>query len=123
MRDAATSVLVFGIYVIALGVMLLVAPNLLLGIFAIPPTQEVWIRILGGVLIGVGFYYVDGARSRATRFMRVTVVARAFVAGVLFVLVVLGFAPPVIALFGATDLAAAGWTAYALRSTRPSSSA
>ena len=114
---------VFGIYVAVLGVTLLVAPNLLLGIFGIPVTQEVWIRLLGGVLIAVAFYYVDGARSRATRFMRVTVVARAFVAGVLFVLVVLGFAPPIIALFGATDLAAAGWTAYALRSPRPSPSA
>ena len=123
MRDAATSVLVFGVYVLALGAALLVVPNLLLGVFGIAATQEVWIRILGGVLVGVSFYYIGAARSRGTWFFRASVIARIWVAAVLFALVILGLAPPIVALFGLTDLAAAGWTAYALRSPQPRASA
>ena len=111
---------VFGIYVAVLGVTLLVAPNLLLAIFGIPATQEVWIRLLGGVLTGVSFYYIAAARRRADWFFRASVAGRVWVAGVLIAVVVLGLAPPIITLFGLTDLAAAGWTAYALRS-RPAS--
>jgi len=114
MRNAGLSVLLFGAYLIALGTILLLVPNILLGIFGIPDTDEVWIRILGGVLIALGYLYVEGGRAASEWFMRASVVSRAGVAAVLFALVLVGEAPPVIALFGTVDLAAAAWTAYAL---------
>jgi hypothetical protein len=114
MRNPGLSVLLFGAYLLALGAMLLVAPNVLLGIFGIPDTDEVWIRILGGVLTALGYLYVMGGRAEAEWFMRASVPSRTWVAAVLFALVILGAAPRIIALFGAVDLAAAAWTAYAL---------
>ncbi len=93
---------------------LLLLPNVLLGIFGIPNTNEVWIRILGGVLMALGYLYVEGGRAPAEWFMRASVLARIGVAAVLFGLVLLSEAPRVIALFGTVDLAAAAWTAYAL---------
>jgi hypothetical protein len=114
MRNAGMSVLLFGAYLIAVGAMLLVVPNVLLGIFGIPHTDEVWIRILGVVMIALGYLYVEGGRSAAGWFMRASVLTRAGVAAVLLGLVLLGEAAPAIALFGFVDLAAAAWTAYAL---------
>ena len=114
LRNAGLSVLLFGTYLIALGAILLLLPNLLLGVFGIPDTHEVWVRILGGVLMALGYLYVEGGRAVAEWFIRASVLSRAGVAAVLFGLVVLGEAPRVIALFAFVDLAAAMWTAYAL---------
>ena len=114
MRIASVSVVLFGAYLIALGVTLLILPNVLLGIFGIPDTDEFWIRILGGVLIAVGYLYVEGGRTESGWFMRASVFSRAGVAAVLFALVLLSVAPPVIALFGAVDLVTAIWTASEL---------
>ncbi len=44
-------------YVLLLGAVLLVIPNVLLSIFQIEETDEVWIRIIGLLLIGYGAYY------------------------------------------------------------------
>ena|SRR5215212_7668052 len=112
---ASLSVLVFGSYLVGLGLTLLVVPNVLLGIFGIPGTDEVWVRILGVVLAVIGYYQIQGGRTGAEWFMRASVLGRAAIGVTLFGLVVVGVAPPVIALFGAVDLAGAMWTAYALR--------
>jgi hypothetical protein len=114
MRNAGLSVLLFGAYLIALGTILLLIPNVLLAIFGIPDTDEVWIRILGGVLMALGYLYIQGGRAAAAWFMRASVLARTGVAAVLFGLVLVGDAPRVITLFGIVDFAAAVWTAYAL---------
>lgn len=114
MRNASASVAVFGAFTIALGFTLLAVPNFLLGIFGIPRTDEVWIRVLGGLAVAVGYYYIESGRANATWFMRASILGRVWFGGVLFALVLLGMAPPVVALFGTVDLAAAAWTAYAL---------
>lgn len=93
---------------------LLLAPNVLLGVFGIPRTDEVWVRILGSVLTVIGYYQIQGGRTESEWFMRASVVGRIGIALTLFGLVAAGAAVPVIALFGAVDLAGAMWTAYAL---------
>ena len=44
MSKSAFTLKVFGIYLLVLGLGLLVMPNLLLGIFGMPQTTEVWSR-------------------------------------------------------------------------------
>jgi hypothetical protein len=105
---------VFGAYFIPLGVMLLIIPNVLLAMFGIPGTDEVWIRVLGATVVVLGFYYISGGRAQTTWFLRASVFGRTFGALVLFVLVLLGLAPLTFLLFGMVDLAGAAWTAYAL---------
>jgi hypothetical protein len=94
---------------------LLLAPNVLLAIFGIPRTDEVWVRILGVVLAVIGYYQIQAGRTGSDWFMRASVLGRTGIAMTLFGLVATGAAPPVIALFGAVDLAGALWTAYSLR--------
>jgi hypothetical protein len=51
MRLAARSVFFFGIYLIVLGSTLLTRPNVILGIFGVPLTAGVWVRIVGMLLV------------------------------------------------------------------------
>src|SRR5205823_2822523 len=73
MSQAAKSLFVFGIYLCGLGLILLLVPNLLLQVFGVSPTNEVWIRINGMFVLCLSFYYVQAARNRLTIFIRWTV--------------------------------------------------
>ena len=54
MSNAAKSVRFFGLYLVGLGAILLVVPNVLLSVFGLPMTSEVWIRVAGMlVLLGL----------------------------------------------------------------------
>ena len=57
MSAAARSLQVWSIYLVALALVLLVAPNPLLGAFRMAPTSEVWIRVVGMMIAFVGVYY------------------------------------------------------------------
>ena len=54
MSRSALSLRVFGFYLLGTGALLVFAPNLLLGLVRLPPTHEIWIRVLGVVVFIVG---------------------------------------------------------------------
>jgi hypothetical protein len=116
MSKAAKSVLVFGIYLIVIGLGFLLIPNTMLGLFGIPATTEPWIRVVAMLLLILAYYYIQAARKELTDFLRLTVYGRASVIVFFIAFVVLGLAEPVLIGFGVVDLAAAIWTALALRS-------
>lgn len=115
MSAATTSIRVFGIYLVVLGAALIVAPNAVLAPFGVPPSSEVWPRVVGVLAVALGFYYGQAARSELVPFYRATIVVRAFVFVSFGAFVLLGFAPPALALFGTVDLAGAVWTGASLR--------
>jgi hypothetical protein len=53
MSRAATSIFVYSFYLIVQGVLLPVIPNVALGLFGLPSTQEVWVRVLGYSLLAL----------------------------------------------------------------------
>jgi hypothetical protein len=110
----AKTVFVFGVYLLLLGSLLVIAPNLLLGWFRIVATAEVWIRVVGMLVLLFGAYYVLAALADVRAFMRWSVPLRASVPVFLLAFVLTGLAPPVLILFGLIDLAGAGWTGWAL---------
>ena len=115
MTPAARSLQVFGIYLLVLAVGLVLAPNVLLALFGMPPTQEVWIRILG-LLVGiVGAYDVIMAVRSLSPLYMPTVFARAFAFVLLSAFALLQIGPPQLALFGVVDLLGALWTWRTLR--------
>lgn len=65
MSKAALTIRAFGYYLIVLGVALVTVPNLLLGVFLMPQTHEVWIRVVGVLVFNVGIYYLYAARCEA----------------------------------------------------------
>ena len=115
MSRAAKSLFLFGIYLCGLGLILLLVPNLILQVFGVPPTNEVWIRINGMFVLCLSFYYVQVARNELTIFIRWTVWARVAVLFYLAAFVLLVSAPKALLFFGLIDLLAAMWTWLALK--------
>ncbi len=119
MSRVTKSIFFFGIYVLLLGATLVVAPNVLLKIFNVPETSEVWIRVAGMLVFIIGYYYVRAATDKKdmTNFFRWTIYARTSVLVFFTVFVLLNYVKPILILFGVIDLAGAIWTAQALRSS------
>ena len=115
MSKAAFTVKAFGVYLLLLGIALVVVPNLLLGLFGIPSTSEVWIRVVGLLAFNIGMYYWYAAKSEARPFFSASVYVRAAVPVVFIAFVALGLVSPLLVLFGLVDLAGAVWTFVALR--------
>jgi hypothetical protein len=64
MSKSAQSLFVFSIYLFTLGLILLIIPNFLLSIFSVPETQEVWIRVVGMLVIILGYFDFQGLQYR-----------------------------------------------------------
>lgn len=116
MSKSATSVLVFGIYLIVIGLGFLFMPNTVLGLFGLPTTTEPWIRVVAMLLLILSYYYIQTARNEDKAFFRFTVHGRASVIVFFLAFVLLNIAPAALILFGVVDLLAAIWTGLALRS-------
>jgi hypothetical protein len=115
MTRAGRSVFAFSLYLLALGITLLVMPNTLLRAFGMEETTEVWIRVVGMLVILLGYYYNGAARRGYTAFFHWTVYARFSVLAFFIAFVLFELAPPTLVLFGAIDAVAATWTLVALR--------
>jgi hypothetical protein len=111
-------VFVFSIYLFVLGFVLLVMPNQPLSLFRLAETNEVWVRVVGMLVLILGLYYSTAARHELIPFLRATVIARFAVLLFFIAFVLLDFAPPVLVLFGVVDAAAAAWTGMALRNEK-----
>ena len=116
MSRAARSILVFGIYLTALGAGLFVSPDAMLAIFRQPPTHEPWLRVLGLVSLVLGFYYIAAARADLTPFFRATLLGRGVGAVVFAAMVAVGIVPAFVLLMAAFDGLGALRTWSAIRS-------
>lgn len=117
MSSPARSLLVFGIYLLFLGVGLLLAPNRVLAPFGVPPTSEVWIRVVGMLVLFLGIYYSAAARGDWRAFIALTVPARMSVIAFFGAFVFWLGAPPTLLLFAVVDFVFALWTWRALRTS------
>ncbi len=116
MSKAAASLFVFGLYLIGLGVLLVLAPDALLNFMGLPAPRDVWIRVVGTLVLVLALYSILAARRDLTDFIRWTVYGRSLVVVILLAFVLLGLASPVLILFAIVDSAGAVWTSIALRS-------
>ena len=114
MSRAALSLKLFACYLFLLGVALVVAPGLLLGLFGLA-ASEVWIRVVGVLAFNIGAYYWAAAASESRPVFVVSVATRVLVFVAFTSFVLLGFAKPVLVLFGAVDLLGGIWTALTLK--------
>lgn len=115
MSRAARSLFVFGIYVAAVGVAFIAAPDPLMRVLALPPATAGWARVVGLLAVVIGAYDIVGARAGCAPYIRASVPVRLFFASGTILLVLLGQMPVTVVLLGATDIAGAVWTFVALR--------
>jgi len=118
MSKSATSVFYFGIYLLLTGLTLLTVPNMLLGMFGLAETSEVWIRVVGMLVLVLGGYYITAARHELRPFFQMSVHLRASVLLFFAVFVGSGMVGAPLLLFGVVDLAGALWTLQALKKER-----
>ena len=115
MNEPITSLRVWSYYVLGIGAGLLLIPNVIIGVFGIAETSEVWIRVVGLVAIALGIIYFDGARRQDIGVARASVPARV-AAVVAFTALWATGGPWQLLIFAAADLAGLSWTWNALRS-------
>jgi hypothetical protein len=115
MTPASKSIYYFGIYLALTAVALMSFPNTLLGMLQIEPTNEVWIRLVGVVVLNIGILYIFMASANNILFMTLTIYLRASVLLWFTLFAVLGMAPIQLILFGLADAAGAVWTFLALK--------
>jgi hypothetical protein len=112
---AAFTIRAFGYYLVVLGLALVAVPNLLLGMFLMPATSEVWIRVVGLLVFNIGIYYVFAARCEATAFFRASVFTRTLVLVGFAAFALAGLAKPTLIGFGLVDFLGGMWTWRALK--------
>ena len=105
MSRAALSAQVFDVYVMGTGAAFVVAPNAVLSLFGVPPSTEPWVHVVGVLAFMIGIYAWVGGRHDHRPFLVASVVTRTLVFTAFTSFVLLGIAPPVLALFGLVDLA------------------
>jgi hypothetical protein len=118
MSKSARSLFFYGIYIAALGAILICVPNILLKLLFFPETSEVWIRVIGVPLIVLAYYDIQAARIEDVAFFKWSVQIRIIPAFIFAAFVLLGFAGPQLLLFGVMELLGSLWTGLTLRSGR-----
>lgn len=99
-----------------LGTTLIVAPNILLTMFAFPEAHEIWVHLAGMLVLILGYYYLLAAKTNLTVFIQATVYGRLSVLAFFIGFVLFGLAEPNLILFGLVDAIGAVWTQLTLRS-------
>ncbi len=118
MSAPARSLAVWSVYALSVGLLLLVVPNFLLGLFQIEETSESWVRVLGSTVILLAIYYVYIVRENSVSMFRATVLARGLVAVILTVLA-FTIGPWQLVLFAIADALGTAWTQLSLCNFTP----
>ena len=118
MNKPAFTIKAFGFYLTVLGLVLIFSPNILLAIFLIPTTTEVWIRVVGVLVLNIGVYYIFAALCEAKSFFKASVYTRAFVLVSFIAFAILGLVRPMIIFFGMVDFCGGIWTHLAIKAEK-----
>jgi hypothetical protein len=115
MKNATNSIYVQAIYMFIAGTGFLLMPNTVLPMFGMAPVEDVWIRVLGLVVLVFGFYYFEMAKNQVLSYYRASVWGRFAVSAGLVALAVLKIGEMPLLLFAAVDTGLAIWTYTALK--------
>ncbi|PWR20563.1 hypothetical protein [Zavarzinia compransoris] len=115
MTAAARSMLWFSLYILAAGVPMVLAPALILEVLGFPNEGTDWIRFLGVVVLIVGYYYFNLARTGVTAFFCWSVQMRIAIVPVFLALILVFGMRPLYILFVVPDFLGALWTWAMLR--------
>ena len=118
MKKSSTTLLVFGVYLVGMGLGLVLMPNFVLGTLGFPASDEVWPHVTGALALVLAFYYISAARADLRTFAKMTVPARIGIFALFTAFVFAGWAGPIMIALGAVDLLGALWTRSALNAER-----
>jgi hypothetical protein len=105
---------VWGGYLSGLSLILMLAPNTLLGIAGLPPVTDVWIRVLGMVTVFLAYFSFMSSSTGDIGYMRWATTARFTAVLFLATFVLAGWAGWRLISLGVVDFAGALYTRWAL---------
>jgi hypothetical protein len=116
MSHSAKTLLYFSLfYMLPTGFVMLLAPNLPLTIAGLPHEGQLWIRLMGVVVLILAYYYYNLARMDVRNFFRWTVHTRGSITFVFAALAPIFDMPPIVVAFALPDLLGALWTWWGLK--------
>ncbi len=104
------------VYVLISGLQLLFIPNFLLATFGLEPTSEIWIRVLGMLVLVLSIYYYAIYKSGNKEIVRATVQGRLLFCAGLVMFVILGMVKPILIFFAVVETGLALWSLSEIRS-------
>lgn len=110
-----TSLIVQAIYVFITALQLIFIPNILLSMLGFPPTSEIWIKVLGVVLMALSTVYYGIIKFGNDEVVKYTMWGRIIVGIGFVLLVILGQTLPTLILFAGIDIITAVWTWFELK--------
>lgn len=115
LTPSARSIVWFAYYIWLVGANMLLLPG---SIPAVEADALPWVRVLGAVLLILGFYYYFSGRHQQVFFFKATVYGRLFALPFFVGLAAAGLVPWVMALGTLGDVAGALWTRACLKLER-----
>jgi hypothetical protein len=104
------SLTVQAIYVAITGLQLIFIPATLVGLFGFDPPLEIWIKVLGIIVLGLSIMYITINKSGNREVVMSTIIFRVFVALGFLLLVLIGQVRSSLLLFAGIDVATAIWS-------------
>ncbi len=98
------------IYELLTGLQLIFVPNLLLATFGFAPTTEIWIKVMGILVLSAAIFYYTLSKNPYTEIVRASVFMRLLIASGFVLLVATGQVGATLILFAGIDFATAIWT-------------
>jgi hypothetical protein len=115
MSYAAKTVLVFGVYMLGQGIILMTYPNFLLGLFHFPFATEVWVKVVGVALVVFSFYYIRCSLLELKTFFELSVQGRTLQLVLFAILVITKQIQPILLAFALFEFLMGVWTYFALK--------
>ncbi len=114
MKQVKTAMYVQTIYMVGMGLGILFMPQLLLPLFGFTPPTEIWIRVLGALILGFGYTNFECTRQEVVPYFWASVKGRLIFCTILVIFGLLKLTQPAIFLLAAFETALAVWAALAL---------
>lgn len=115
MSQSASSMIVFGGYLLIAGVVFIIDPNPLVTFLGFDQVTDVWIRVAGLIIVIVSYYYFMAVKEKVYNFFRWTAFGRFPIFFAYLGFVILDLTPPVLSLFGVCETGCAIRTGLALQ--------
>lgn len=115
MSRAALTLMIYAVGFGAAGAALLLVPDPVLTLFGFPQTQDVWIHLIGLLMVSLAAYDIVAAQNEIGPIIAASVPGRLFAGGVMVATWALDMVGPGILVFAAVDVAGALATMLAMR--------
>jgi hypothetical protein len=119
MSRAALTLMIYAIGFGSAGLGLMLVPNLILPLFGFAQTQEVWIHLIGLLMISLASYDIIAAQYEIEPIIQLSVPGRLFAGAAMIATWLLGMVGAGILFFAAVDILGALATMAALRGMMP----